>query len=402
VARILVLLNDPPLPFGNAAARWYYVLCRGLVERGHEVTTFAICDDDALAERARQLFPSTRYDLKLYRPPSRRGPWKKLESIHRPFSYLFSPSLHADLNAALGHGCDVLHLEQTWSGWLGLAHVSRALVNVHYLFDIDHEGMTQTPFVERLRGLNARRAERMLLRRYPTISTLTPRLSERASQLAPASTVHTVPFGMDLTLYPFDERPELSNRPTVGLIGSFNWRPSFTAGERLLTRLWPQIKRQVPSARLQIVGRRAKSALAHLPLSCDVEILEDVPDTLPYFQGMDALLYAPGRGSGMKVKVLEAFALGTPVVTTSEGVEGLPAEDRVHAGVCEEDAGLIERTVALLQDQKRAADQRIAARRLVETICSPEHVLDQLEQVYAGIINRNARRMTERVGASIS
>ena len=55
------------------------------------------------------------------------------------------------------------------------------------------------------------------------------------------------------------------------------------------------------------------------------------------------MVYAPSRGSGMKIKILEAMAFGVPVVTTSEGVEGFPAVDGVHAGVCEDDAGLIER-----------------------------------------------------------
>src|SRR4029453_11452473 len=70
------------------------------------------------------------------------------------------------------------------------------------------------------------------------------------------------------------------------------------------------------------------------------------------------------RGSGMKIKILEAMAFGVPVVTTSEGVEGLPAEDGVHAGVCDDDDGLIERAVDLLQDpgrQERQARPRRAA-----------------------------------------
>ena len=41
--RIVLVMIEPPLPFGNAAARWYYVLLRGLVARGHRVTAFAAC-----------------------------------------------------------------------------------------------------------------------------------------------------------------------------------------------------------------------------------------------------------------------------------------------------------------------------------------------------------------------
>ena len=50
--RVVVVMIEPPLPFGSAAARWYYVLLRGLVERGHRVTAFAVCSNAADVEKA--------------------------------------------------------------------------------------------------------------------------------------------------------------------------------------------------------------------------------------------------------------------------------------------------------------------------------------------------------------
>lgn len=84
----------------------------------------------------------------------------------------------------------------------------------------------------------------------------------------------------------------------------------------------------------------------------------------------------------MKVKVLEAFALGVPVVTNEDGVEGLPVLDGVHADVTDEDAVLIDRTVALLEDPGLRARRADAARSLVEQHCDPDRVIDILEAVY--------------------
>jgi glycosyltransferase involved in cell wall biosynthesis len=98
------------------------------------------------------------------------------------------------------------------------------------------------------------------------------------------------------------------------------------------------------------------------------------------------LLYAPARGSGMKIKILEAMSFGVPVVTTSEGVEGIPARDGIEAGVCEDDAGLIERTVTLLEDPARQNRQRAAARALVETHCGPEPTLDRIEKIHEAML----------------
>jgi glycosyltransferase involved in cell wall biosynthesis len=195
--------------------------------------------------------------------------------------------------------------------------------------------------------------------------------------------VSTLRLGLDLDRYPYipdDRRP---TEPVVGLVGSMGWHPSRSAAVRLLSRLWPEVRRRVPGARVQVVGRDARTALREFVGQPGVTIAENVPDVRPYFEQTGVLLYAPERGSGMKVKVLETLALGVPVVTTTEGVEGLPAEDGVHAGVCEDDVGLVERTVRLLTDPAAQNRQRAAGRALVESHCGPGPTLDAVEAIYA-------------------
>ena len=147
--------------------------------------------------------------------------------------------------------------------------------------------------------------------------------------------------------------------------------------------LWPRIVERVPHAKLLLVGRDARRVLrAHLNRS-GVQILDDVADIAPYFHALDVLLYAPPKGSGMKVKVMEAFAFGTPVVTSTAGAEGIPIQDGTHAGLSDDDEGLVERTVALLEDVDRRERYRRAARRLIEHHCAPDLAVDRLEGAYA-------------------
>ena len=135
--RIALVLIEPPLPFGKAAGRWFAVLLKGLVARGHRVSAFAACSSVAEIAQAHDLFPAPDYDLRLFPFPERRGWQAKVETLLHPYSYMFGPDLRAELDAELARGFDVLHLEQLWSGWLGLRHADRALVNVHYLSAID-------------------------------------------------------------------------------------------------------------------------------------------------------------------------------------------------------------------------------------------------------------------------
>jgi polysaccharide biosynthesis protein PslH len=376
---------EAPVPFGNAAARWFYVLLRELVARGHRVTAFAACSKPAEMDEARKLFPAPQYDLRLYPFPVRKGLAAKFATFRWPYSYMFSPELKRDLEAELARGFDVLHLEQLWAGWLGLAHRDRVLVNVHHLVWIDLEHVRPPTLRGRFDRWLMFRAERTLVRRLRHFRACSPRLVPEILGANPAAEVATVPVGIDPALYPFIPDDRRTGEPVVSVIGNMGWYPTHSAAVRLVTRLWQEVKKRVPAARLQLVGWGAKAALADYLALPDVTVEENVPDTRPYFERTAVLLYAPGRGSGMKIKILEALGYGVPVVTTSEGVEGLPVADGVHAGVCEDDAGLVDRAVKLLQDPAAQNRQRRAARSLLESHCGPKPTVDAIETIYAGM-----------------
>ncbi|HXT16799.1 MAG TPA: glycosyltransferase family 4 protein [Gemmatimonadaceae bacterium] len=386
---VVLVMIEPPLPFGNAAARWYYVLLKQLVTRGHRVRAFATTRTRAQADEALALFSEPEYDLRCYPQQERRTyAAAKWASVREPFSYVFSERMRADLGGELARGYGVLHLEQLWSGWLAPRDTTRTVVNVHFLYTVDlapQAGDPPRPFSERTRFRHTQWAEQRLLRRFSTITTLTPRLSQCTERINPRARVQTIPLALDHTLYDASPVRTGSRAPVVGLIGSFDWPPSRRAARRLIESLWPQIKARVPDARLVVVGRSAARALAEFRAVTGLEIHEDVPDARPYFVDLDVLLYAPTEGSGMKVKVLEAMAHGVPVVTTTAGAEGLDVIDGVHADVSDVDAVLIDRCVALLRDPSLRARRAEHARTLVRTQCDPERCVALVESVHARI-----------------
>lgn len=386
--RILLVLMEPPVPFGNAAARWFYVLYRELVARGHRVTVFAACTKASEMEEARRMFPSPEHDLRLYPLPVRSGLRAKFATLRQPFSYVFSDDLKRDLHAELARGFDILHLEQLWCGWLAREYADRAVLNIHYLFSIDLAANAPRGLRDRMIRRLMLRGERQLLRAYPHIASISERLLESIRAIAPKSSVHLMPFGIDASLYPFIPDDRRKAEPVVGLIGQMNWHPSRSAAERLLSRLWPEIKRRVPTASVLIVGWGAREALRPYLNLPDVNIVENVPEIRPYFESLNVLLYAPGRGSGVKVKVQEALAYGVPVVTTTEGVEGLPAQDSVHVCIADDDAGLIERTVRLLADPEAQNRQRHAGRAMLEQYRGPKPTVDEVETIYRRILEK--------------
>jgi glycosyltransferase involved in cell wall biosynthesis len=380
--RILLVLSNAPAPFGNAAARWYYVLLKGLSELGYRVTAFAASTDPKETETAHRLFPAEKYDLRCYPFPQRNGITAKWQTFRRPHSYNFSGDLRQDLRAEMALGFDVLHCEQTWSGWLGLDVPKQTVVNVHYSFQIDCAHLAPGSLRERIMRMRIRQGERYLLRRFPVICALTDPLAELVRALNPRARVEVIPLGIDSTLYEYKQRRPAAEQPVIGMIGSFDWQPTFVAGKRLICLLWPRIRAEIPGARLMLVGRHARSAMEPFGGGPGVEIHDSVPDTAPYFQALDVFVYAPTHGSGMKVKLLEAFGFGTPVVTTTSGAEGLPVKSGVHASLGDSDDEIVFETLALLKHPDRAIDQARAARLLLETYCSPEVTVREFSRVY--------------------
>jgi glycosyltransferase involved in cell wall biosynthesis len=380
--RVVIVMVDAPLPFGSAPGRWYAALLKGLVERGHHVTAFAACGKPGEIEQARVLYPPPQYDLRLYPFPERLG-WKsKWETLQQPFSFMFSDSIKRDLSATLSEGFDVLHIEQHWAGWLGLGQVNNALLNIHYLMRIDLSERVSSPIRHRLTRWLGFHAERRLIRAFPHIRACTPRLESAIREIHPRADIWTVPFALDTSRYEYIPDDRRAPEPRICLIGTMSWPPSLSAATRLLTRLWPEIKRRVPAVQLDIVGWDARRALTEFLETPDVRVFENVPETRPFFESASVFVYAPGRGSGMKIKIQEAMAYGVPVVTTSEGVEGLRVQDGVEAGIADDDEGLIERCVALLGDVDRQNRQRHAARAVIETQCDPGRTLDAIEALH--------------------
>lgn len=395
--RVLLVLPDPPLPFGKAVARHFYTLLRSLRTAGYPLTAFIVCGGQAERDATLRWFPAAEYDLRFFAHP-RLGGWPaRWRSFRRPRSYIFSPELRRALECEGRRGFDVLHLEDLWSGWLGERHWRRALLEVHYLPELDFaspaNGAAARRGRESLHNWRLFRAQRRLLRSYPHLATASPRIAAYLRRQLPRADVASIPLSITPELYRFEDRFEAVLRapdaPRIGLIGSFDWHPTYHAAVRLLTRLWPELRRHNNAARLLLVGRAAVRQLGKWVHGDErIEVHEDVAEIASYFHQLDVLVYPLTAGSGVKVKVQEAFAWGVPVVTTAAGAEGLCIEDGVHAGLAEDDAGLVARTLELLHDPERRQRQRLAARQLLERDCGPAALLQSLAPVYAGIAGR--------------
>jgi glycosyltransferase involved in cell wall biosynthesis len=380
--RVVVVSIELPDPFGSAAARWYYVLAKGLALRGNSVTWLAAYSraaGDQSVKRAKDHFSAISVRLKLYPYPEHAWLPRKWRTLTRPYSFFISEELRQDLEQCLREGYDVLNLEQMWAGYLGMG-VKRALLSIHHLQLLDLAGIVFPSGKFLVSKYLMQRAERHIVARSTNIRVTSERLHVQIGKLNPRARIFKAPEAIDPELYQFERRD--TNMKTIGLIASLSWYPGYNAAIRLLTRIWPKVRKEVPDANLLIAGWNARRTLARYLGGSGVTVVENVPDPKVYFRKLSVLVYPLSQGSGMKIKLLEAMAYGTPVVTTTEGAEGLSAVDSRHAFIADEDDKIVEGTVNLLRDQDLANRMSLAARALVENEYSPGPIVGQIENIY--------------------
>ena len=157
--------------------------------------------------------------------------------------------------------------------------------------------------------------------------------------------VRLVPNGVDcaaFSKYPIGRNPD---RPTILYLGALSWQPNAKAAEFMARDVMPRILAERPDARLLIVGRNPGpevTALSNLP---NVEVHANVPDVGVYFEQSSLMAVPLDSGGGTRLKILEAFAAGLPVVSTAVGCEGIDCRHGEHLWVAERDQfakGLLE------------------------------------------------------------
>ncbi len=144
-----------------------------------------------------------------------------------------------------------------------------------------------------------------------------------------------VPNGIDSELYGSLPTGRLDAAPVILFVGALNWPPNCEAARFLATAVLPDVQRTIPGAQVRIVGRDPGPEIIGLRTLPGVEVHANVPDMLPYLSESAVLASPLDAGGGTRIKILEAFAAGLPVVSTAVGSEGLAVRDGVHLRIAE-------------------------------------------------------------------
>ena len=134
--------------------------------------------------------------------------------------------------------------------------------------------------------------------------------------------------GADLSAFIPTGRQYVPTDPTLVYVGSMNYYPNIDAMKYFFEKIYNPIIQAVPDVRLQIVGHTPPPEIQRLDELPAVEVTGSVPDVRPYYDQATVFIVPLRLGGGTRLKIVEAMAMGVPVVSTSVGAEGLD----VHPG----------------------------------------------------------------------
>lgn len=194
--------------------------------------------------------------------------------------------------------------------------------------------------------------------------------------------VTVIPIAVDtVQLQPIQRKAGSLNILTLGTL---HYPPNADGIRWFAREVFPLVCQQIPGTKLTIIGKNPPPDFHQLAAQNPqaITITGYVPSLIPYLE-QAALVVVPVRaGSGMRVRILEAFAQAMPVVTTSVGLEGITARPGEDVLVADNPHDFAEAVVGILKDPAKQAQLASNGRHLAERLYDWQVVLQKLERVY--------------------
>ena len=192
------------------------------------------------------------------------------------------------------------------------------------------------------------RYERVLSPKFDAVTCTSDIDAAVFQQHCTENAIEIIPNGVDITHY----RPDFTTEAPAHLIyiGSMDWYPNEDAVAFFADEVLPRIQEKVPDVTFSIVGGNPSARVQKLAERDGIIVTGRVPEIKPYFAKATVFVVPLRIGSGTRLKILEALAMGKAIVSTTVGAEGLDLKDGAEIFIADEPTAFADAVTRLLTD----------------------------------------------------
>jgi glycosyltransferase involved in cell wall biosynthesis len=198
-------------------------------------------------------------------------------------------------------------------------------------------------------------------------------------KLNPKLELAVIPNGVDISHFRVTPLP-INQDPIILLNGTMSYYPNVDAAVWFVEKMFPLILQILPQTKLLIVGQNPVEEVQRLARDAQIIVTGSVPDMRDYLNRSNLVVVPLRIGHGTRLKVLEAMAVGRPVVSTPIGAEGLDAQAGKHLLLADDPTQFAASVIEVLTKPRLAESIASDARQFVESVYAWPIIGEQLNQ----------------------
>lgn len=270
----------------------------------------------------------------------------------------------------------------------------RRVISVHECYYLARRKAIQhTPFgpeklkeVINLKGL--KKYEFDMYKHADKVLTLTPEGKKELLEISPELDIAVVPHGVDVENFSFTE--SRGEDKSVVFVGNYLHYPNVDAVLFFHRDVWPELKLKIPKLKFYVVGNAPPPEIQKLSQDLSIIITGRVDDVRPYLRKGQVFICPVRLGGGFRGKILEAMAIGRPIVSTSLGAEGIPDVHRKNIIIADNPEGFAQGILNLINNDSLYEKIRNNARKLAEDKFAWERGVEILEDVLEKMMDQKS------------
>ncbi len=230
------------------------------------------------------------------------------------------------------------------------------------------------------------------LKEYDMLVAITQRDLALYKKLGFCKQATVTPVGIDLNDYTPDFE-HFKAYPSIGFIGALDWIPNQEGLEWFLREVWQYLSSKHPQLEFHIAGRHSPKSILELKIP-QVIVHGEVPDAKLFMNQHSILIVPLLSGSGIRVKILEAMALGKVVITTSLGLEGIKAKNGNEIMVADSPEAFILCIEKCIERQVQLEKIGQKARHFIQSEFDNLTIAYRLLQKYKKLVNKTVQQQS--------